>query len=81
MSIMLSWKDAPIDLPIYTAKSTNAPLELIYADVWGPAPMVSINGDRYYMNFVDDYSRFNWLFPIPVKSYVREIFIKFKAMV
>lgn len=57
------------------------PLELIYADVWGPVPIVSINGDRFFVNFVDDFSRFNWPFLIPVKSCVCETFIKFKSMI
>ena len=38
-------------------------LELIYADVWGPAPIFSIKGYRYYICFVDDLTHFTWIFP------------------
>lgn len=63
------------------AKSSSKTLELVYADVWGPAPMNSINDNIFYINFVDDFSRYNWLFPILTKSSVRDIFIKFKKMI
>lgn len=64
-----------------SVKSTSAPLELIYANVWGPSLIMSFNGDRYFVNFVDDFSKFNWMFPIPAKSCVRDVFLKFKLMI
>jgi hypothetical protein len=36
----------------------SSPLEIVYSDVWGPAPISSINGFRYYVSFIDAYSRF-----------------------
>lgn len=41
-------------------KSTSVsqfPLELISSDVWGPAP-ISVGRNKYYVSFVDDYSKF-----------------------
>lgn len=66
--------------PSNSRKSSVAPLELIYADVWGLTTIMSVGGDQLYVNFIDDFSRYNWLFPIPAKSSIWEIFIKFKAM-
>jgi hypothetical protein len=34
-----------------------SPLELVFSDVWGPAP-TSVGGSRYYISFIDDYSKF-----------------------
>ena len=31
----------------------NKPLELVYIDIWGPSPIPSINGARYYIHFIN----------------------------
>lgn len=53
----------------------------IHSDIWGPAPSQSVQGYRYYINFVDEYSRFIWIFPMTNKSEVFSIFVKFQAFV
>ena len=50
-----------------TYKSTR-PLALIHSNVWGPAPITSHFGYSYYVIFVDDYSKYTWLFPMKKKS-------------
>jgi hypothetical protein len=60
---------------------SSFPLELIFTDVWGPSPTLSYNGNRYYVCFVDDFSKFIWLFPITSKSDVYNIFLKFQLFV
>ncbi|PKU70166.1 Retrovirus-related Pol polyprotein from transposon TNT 1-94 [Dendrobium catenatum] len=62
-------------------RSTQSLLSLIHSDVWGPAPVESNQGFRYYVIFVDDYSRFTWLFPLKTKSEVFDTFIHFKSQV
>ena len=42
---------------------TQFPLQLVHSDVWGPTLINSINGHRYYVIFVDDFTRFTWFFP------------------
>jgi hypothetical protein len=32
-------------------------LELVHADVWGPAQISSLGGSRYYATFIDDATR------------------------
>jgi histone deacetylase 1/2 len=59
---------------------TNAPLELIYSDVWGPA-QTSVSDHNYYVSFVDAYSHFTWLYLIKRKSDVFEVFVQFQAHV
>jgi histone deacetylase 1/2 len=47
--------------------SISKPLELLYSDVWGPTPILSTTGARYYVSFLDDLTNFLWLFPLKLK--------------
>ncbi|KAM1086604.1 hypothetical protein ACFX2B_012093 [Malus domestica] len=56
-------------------------LELVHADVWGPAPLSSISGYRFYVIFVDDLTKYTWLYPLKHKSEVFQVFVHFQALV
>jgi GAG-pre-integrase domain len=56
-------------------------LELVHCDLWGPSPIVSHNGLRYYILFTDHFSRFNWIFFCANKSEVALLFENFKSLV
>ena len=56
-------------------------MELIYTYVWGPFPICSKIGHKYYVSFLDAFSRYSWLYPITSKSDVLPIFIKFQKYV
>ena len=56
-------------------------LQLVHSDVWGPAPIPSVLGYKYYVIFVDDFGRFTWLFLLKQKSEVFNVFLHFKALV
>lgn len=45
--------------PHLGAKRTRAsqPMELVHCDLWGPSQVPSINGNKYVICFVDDFSR------------------------
>jgi len=45
----------------------NKPLEIVHYDLWGPSPIVSHNGYRYYVMFTDQFSRFNWIYSVRIK--------------
>lgn len=61
--------------------TSSKPLELIYTDVWGPSPITSVDGFRYYLIFVDHYTKYVWFFPLKWKSDVSSIFPVYKKMV
>ena len=45
-------------LPFNNSDSiSNSIFELIYYDIWGPSSVASIDGSRYFIIFIDDYSR------------------------
>ncbi|KAM2607610.1 hypothetical protein TB2_036145 [Malus domestica] len=60
---------------------TRKPLELVHTDVWGPSPTISVHGFRYYIIFVDDFTKYSWLFPLKYKSEAFAIFTQFKSMI
>jgi transposase InsO family protein len=64
-----------------THTRSSVPLALIYTDVWGPSPIYSSAGFRYYVSFLDDFSRYSWIFPISCKSDVCIIFNQFQSYV
>jgi len=57
------------------------PLDRIHCDLWGPSPVVSNQGFKYYAIFVDDYSRYSWFYPLRNKSDFESVFISFQKMV
>jgi transposase InsO family protein len=58
-----------------------APFNLIHTDVWGPSPIISKAGYRWYIIFVDDFSRLTWLYLLKTKEHVKEIFRIFITMI
>lgn len=38
-------------------KRSASPFLLVHSDIWGPCRVVSNSGFRYFVTFVDDYSR------------------------
>ena len=60
---------------------SKAILEVIYSDVCGPIQVDSIGGNKYFVTFIDDFSRKLWTYLIKKKSEVIEVFSKFKSMV
>jgi histone deacetylase 1/2 len=59
---------------------STMPLELVHSDVWGPA-IASPGGYKYYVSFIDDYSRFCWIYLLKHKSDVEQVFYAFQAHV
>jgi hypothetical protein len=79
-SACLSSKSTQLPFPSSSTRVTS-PLQLIFSDVWGPAPVYSRNGFRYYVSFLDAFSRYTWVYPISCKSDVLSIFKKFQVYV
>ncbi|PKU84004.1 Retrovirus-related Pol polyprotein from transposon TNT 1-94 [Dendrobium catenatum] len=57
---------------------TTTALELVHCDVWGPSPTLSLQGYKYYLLFVDDYTHFTWIYPLRAKSETFATFLRFK---
>ena len=60
----------------YFIKTKNV-LDLIHSDLCGPMKNTTPNGGRYFLSFIDDYSRFSCVFIIKNKSEVIDKFIEY----
>jgi hypothetical protein len=52
----------------------------LFFDVWGPAPE-SVGRYKYYVSFVDDFSKFTWIYLLKNKSEVFHVFQIFQTHV
>ncbi|KAL3634153.1 hypothetical protein CASFOL_021207 [Castilleja foliolosa] len=84
--------DSSICSPCVLAKSHKLPFnlsnsvaiacfDLIHTDLWGPAPIDSVNGYKYYVTYIDDHSKFTWIYLLKLKSEVVNTFIHFHSYV
>ena len=58
---------------------TKSPFELVHTNVWSPSRSTSTSGFRYFVTFIDDYSRCTWLFLMKTRVELFSIFQKFHA--
>ena len=70
----------------YNKQSTtraSKKLELIHSDLCGPFPINSVSGSRYFIIFVNDLTRFTWVYFLKTKNAkaVLRVFEQFKALV
>lgn len=65
----------------HTHVSSSKPFDLVYSDVCGPSPYFSMNGNRYFLLFVDDCTKFVWIYFLSHKSQVFDAFVQFRTMI
>lgn len=56
-------------------------LEVIHSDVCGPMQTASLGGARYFVTFIDDFSRKVYVFTMKSKAEVFDKFVEYKARV
>jgi transposase InsO family protein len=59
---------------------STSPFVLIHSDVW-TSPVVSISGMKYFVTFIDCYSRMTWIYLMKQKSEVLSCFKDFYAYI
>ena len=65
-------------LPFNTSESISTDIfDLIHSDVWGPSSVSSIGGSQYFVVFVDDYSRYSWIFNMKHRSELLQVYSNF----
>ena len=69
-------------LPFNTRESISTKIfDLIHSNVWGPSFVSSIGGFRYFVIFVDDYSRYSWIFNMKHRFELLQVYSNFVKMI
>ncbi|KAL6342265.1 hypothetical protein AAG906_006890 [Vitis piasezkii] len=56
-------------------------LKCIHSDIWGPYSIPTINGHKYFISFIDDFSRYSYVYLIREKSEALDVFKIYKVEV
>ncbi|GKD05912.1 retrovirus-related pol polyprotein from transposon TNT 1-94, partial [Tanacetum coccineum] len=64
-----------------TFHTKTTPLQLLHMDLCGPMRVESINGKKYVLIIVDDYSRYTWTYFLRSKDETLEVLIDFLRLV
>lgn len=68
-------------LPLSSSNSVSSSLlEFVFSDVWGPAQQ-SAGGFKYYVSFIDDFSKFTWIYLLKTKADILHTFLQFQKHV
>ncbi|GJV72017.1 retrovirus-related pol polyprotein from transposon TNT 1-94 [Tanacetum coccineum] len=61
--------------------SFTAPFDTVHSDVWGPSPVSTKGGSKYYVSFIDDFTRYTWIYLMKRRSDFLTVFKEFRALV
>jgi len=62
-------------------KRASEALQVVHSDICGPFEVPSLGGSKYFITFIDEFTRMIWLYTIKLKSEALEIFKRFKILV
>ena len=79
--VCLKGKISALPFPKCVGKSSTRVLEIVHSDVCGPMKTPSLSGAKFFVTFVDDFSRKIFVYFIKNKSDVFKTFKIFKAAV
>ncbi|KAL5738844.1 hypothetical protein ACOSP7_031605 [Xanthoceras sorbifolium] len=69
-------------LPFNRSNSCSlASFDLIPSDVWGPSPITTKGGSQYYVSFINDCTRFCWVYLMKHRSDFFSIYSNFRTLV
>ncbi|CAL5366510.1 unnamed protein product [Camellia sinensis] len=69
-------------LPFHKSTSiSDTPFSLVHTDVWGPSPVLTKGGSAYYVSFVDDCTRYTWVYLMTHNFDFYQIYRTFQSMI
>ena len=73
-------KSKSLSFPSHGSRKTSC-FDMIHSDVWGITPVISHANYKYFVTFIDDYSKYTWIYFLRSKSEVCSVFKKFVAYI
>ncbi|KAJ6978380.1 hypothetical protein NC653_026695 [Populus alba x Populus x berolinensis] len=70
-------KSKALSFPSHGSRASEC-FEIIHTDVWGISPVISHAQYKYFVTFIDDFSRFTWIYFLRSKA---DVFSTFQAFV
>ena len=67
--------------PTIGGQRSEEPLGLVHSDVCGKMNAKSLSGAEYFLTFIDDCTRYVWVYVLKRKDQVFEMFLEWKALV
>ena len=67
--------------PVDGGKRSSEPLGFVHSDVCGKMNATSLSGGEYFLTFIDDNTRFTWIYVLDHKDEVFPCFLEWKAHV
>ena len=74
-------KSKRFPFPKSSQRKTTKPLQLIHSDLCGPLNIPSVGGSRYFITFIDDYSRYVTVYFLKTKDEAYEKFVEYVSLV
>lgn len=63
--------------PPFSPSQSSHYFQLIFLDVWGPAPVLTFNGCPFYLSILHTFTKYLWFFLICAKFDVSTVFLVF----
>ncbi len=67
--------------PVGGSTRAEKPLDLVHSDVCGKLNVKSVGGAEYFLTYIDDFSRYAWVYFLKRKDEVFSSFLGWNAMV
>ena len=76
----VAWKHHRTPFPMAFSYRASEPLGLVHADICGPISSPTLEGSRYFLLVIDDYTRLTWVAMLHQKYDAFEAFKRFKTL-